>query len=452
MAERGKVSLLQATAINLIDMVGIGPFIVSSSVISIMAGPQAILAWIGGAILAFLDAFVWSELGAAMPEAGGSYVFLRETFGSRSYGQVLAFLFIWQTLFQSSFVVASGAIGFANYVDFITPLGSDFNHQLVSAAAIALIVIMLFRRIESIGTLSMILAFCVVAVLLWIVLGGLMHGQSSLLFAPSSNPWHPDSEGMQRLGDSMQSTVYAFLGYYNVCHLGSEIEKPQRNIPRSMFISVAVITVLYLAMQLSLLSVVPLSDVHANEFFVSSFIERCYGHDAALVATALVLIIALSSLFAVVLGYSRIPFAAAKSGQFLSVFARQTPSNSVPYVSLLFIGGASIVIIMLTRNVKDVVAMILTMRILVQFVGQSIGLIVYRRRNGAASLPFRMLLYPLPLVISVAMWIWLYASRPTIAIERSLMFLCLGLAVYIVTARSRDWFPFGQSQLKTDED
>ena len=85
----------------MIEMVGVGPFVVIPLVIKAMGGPQCLLAWAAGALLALLDGFVWSELGAAMPLAGGSYVFLREAYGPGRMGRMMSFLFVWQTLIQA---------------------------------------------------------------------------------------------------------------------------------------------------------------------------------------------------------------------------------------------------------------------------------------------------------------------------------------------------------------
>src|ERR1700720_3443610 len=107
----------------MIEIVGIGPFVVSSLVIRAMGGPQALIAWLAGALLATLDAFLWSELGAAMPKAGGTYVFLREAYGPERLGRLMSFLFVWQTLVQAPLSLASGAIGFSQYASYLYPLG-----------------------------------------------------------------------------------------------------------------------------------------------------------------------------------------------------------------------------------------------------------------------------------------------------------------------------------------
>ncbi|MFM7774591.1 MAG: APC family permease [Candidatus Kapaibacterium sp.] len=441
-----RITLLQATAINMIDMVGIGPFIVSSTVVSIMGGANCLYAWLAGAVLSLLDSKVWSELGAALPEAGGSYAFLRETYGKDRWGRMISFLFIWQTLFQSSFVVASGAIGFSGYVQYLLPIPDAFMQKLVSGAVVVCVTAALYRNISSIGKLSVVLWVCVIGTLGWIIVSGLFFGHLPALSTFAFTPFRVGPEDVRKLGDAMQLTVYAYLGYYNVCHLGSEIVDPGRNIPRSMLISILGIAVLYILMQVSILSVLDPAEIHAKQFIVSLFMERLYGPDVSAFATVLVLLIALSSLFAVILGYSRIPYAAARQGNFLPMFAATHPTENFPHVSLLFIGGISLVITMVTSDLKLVVGTILTMRILVQFVGQSLGLVRYRKTVGAANMPFRMWLYPVPLVVGVGIWLWLFFSRDVMLIAGGLGMLLLGVCVYLGTASLASWFPFSDEK------
>src|SRR5258707_8760225 len=121
--ERG-LGLKEAVALNMIEIVGIGPFVVTSLVIRAMGGPQCLIAWLAGAALATLDGFVWSELGAAMPKAGGTYVFLREAYGPERWGRFIAFLFVWQTLVQAPLSIASASIGFASYAGYLYRLSA----------------------------------------------------------------------------------------------------------------------------------------------------------------------------------------------------------------------------------------------------------------------------------------------------------------------------------------
>ena len=205
----------------------------------------------------------------------------------------------------------------------------------------------------------------------------------------------------------MVNTIYSYWGYYNICHLGGEIKDPERNIPRGIFLSIAGIAVLYLAMQTSILGVVPWREAQNSKFIVSTFVERLYGPHAAQVATAMVLWIALASVFSVLLGYSRVPYSAALDGNFFPVFARLHPTKHFPHISLLVLGGLAF-LFSVSLKLETAIAGILSMRLLVQFIGQAVGVMVLRRRWGTARLPFKMWLYPLPAVLTMIGWAWLF--------------------------------------------
>ena len=102
------IGLGSATALNMIDMIGVGPFITMPLIVSAMGGPQAMLGWILGALFAICDGLVWAELGAAMPGSGGSYRYLREIYGPHRLGRLISFLFIWQLSFSAPLSIASG--------------------------------------------------------------------------------------------------------------------------------------------------------------------------------------------------------------------------------------------------------------------------------------------------------------------------------------------------------
>src|SRR2546421_6956405 len=106
------IGLGGATMLNMIDMIGVGPFITLPLIIAAMAGPQAILGWVFGAALAMCDGLVWAELGAAMPGSGGSYRYLNEIYGKGRLGRLISFLFVWQLTFSAPLSIASGCIGF----------------------------------------------------------------------------------------------------------------------------------------------------------------------------------------------------------------------------------------------------------------------------------------------------------------------------------------------------
>ncbi|MBI3260377.1 MAG: amino acid permease [Ignavibacteriae bacterium] len=443
---RRELGLVQATALNMSDMVGIGPFVVLPIVVQIMAGPQAIWAWVAGAVLALVDGFVWAELGAAMPKAGGSFVFLRETFGRERWGKLMSFLFIWQTMIQAPLVVASGAIGFAQYFTFLVPLGY-YEKKMLSGALVILIIALLYRKVGDIGKISVVLWAAVLGTIGWLIFGGATHFNPDLAFTYPETSFDFSGAFFVLLGQATVKTVYSYLGYYNVCHLGGEIRNPERNIPRSIFISIIGIAILYLALNLSVLGVIPWQEIQNSQFIVSTFVDHLYGHTAANFATGLVLLIAFSSLFAVVVGYSRIPYAAAREGAFFSIFGKLHPTKDFPYISLLFLGGIGF-IFSLTFRMSEVISAILAMRIIVQFIGGAVGVMLLRRKWSSDRLPFKMWLYPVPAVMAILLWIWLFnATVYTVIWNMSAAFwgisvMILGIIVYFVQARIRGEFPF----------
>jgi fructoselysine transporter len=448
--ERG-LGLIQATSLNMTFMVGIGPFVVIPFVIQAMGGPGSLLAWAAGALLALSDGCIWAELGAAMPQAGGSYVYLREAYGPQHWGRLISFLFIWQTLFQGPLSIASGALGFADYSTYLVGksgrlaaiLGAFGSHgkNVIAGALVLLVVLLLYRRITEVGRISVVFSVVVIGTILWIVWGGAAHFNAHRVFDFSGEGSGFSWLLFAALGHGMVQTIYSYLGYYNVCNLGGEMKDPQRNIPRAIFISILGITALYLAMQTSILSVVPWREAARSSFIVSTFVERVYGGQWATLATALILLTALGSVFAAMLGYSRVPYAAALDGNFLSIFARLHPTKRFPHISLLALAAAAIVF-SLSLKLRDSIRAILAMRCIIQFIGQAVGLMLLRRRWGSERLPFRMWLYPLPVVVAMIGWAAIFIStgrRPMLA---SLAAAIAGILVYLGRARWLRQWPF----------
>jgi amino acid transporter len=445
------LSLAQATAINMIDMVGIGPFITVSFVVGALQGPLCLLAWLLGALLAYMDGMVWAEMGAKWPEAGGSYVFLQKIFKGR-LGRLMAFLFIWQTTIQAPLVVASGAIGFAQYVSYLFPIGQigsflfgnfqwdmgwgqltdqDIGYKLVSGCLVLLLTLLLYRNIKSIGRISVVLSVITIGTLLWLIFSGLGHVRPERILAKSL--WHIDLNALffVALGQASLKSVYSYLGYYNVCHLGAEIRQPAQNIPRAIFISITGIALLYLAMQTVLLGTLPWQEIAQSDFVVSLYFERIYNTWVAQIATALVLCIAVASLFSVILGYSRVPYAAALNGDFFPVFARVHATKKFPHISLLALCGLAFLFSLLFK-MKEVITAIITMRILIQFVSQAIGVVVWHSRSRQEARPYRMPLFPIPAVISIIIWLFILLCSDAAYIFFALGIIATGIALYFL--------------------
>ncbi len=428
-----KINLLQATSINMIDMVGIGPFVVMPIVVAQFNNGLFIWAWIFGAFTAFADGMIWSELGAKYPLAGGTYNFHRIAYGEKG-GKLMSFLFVWQTAIQAPLVVASAAIGFAQYLTYIVDL-NPVQQKIVSAGLVIFVLLLLYRKIEAIGKISVVFGCIVIGTIGWIIVSGLTHAQHSIKVWPIGQESFFQFTFWAAVAHGSLKTVYSYLGYYNVCHLGGEIINPEKNIPRSIFISIAGIALLYILMNISVMGVISWDTVRADDkYLVSTFMEKLHGHGAAVLVTVLILCIAMSSLFSVVLGYSRVPYAAAIDGNFLKIFGRLHPTKNFPYVSLLILCGLGLVFSVLFK-LSQVITAILAMRIVVQFIAQSIGVILLRRKFGSGTLPFKMWLYPLPIILSIAIWAFLLIHNE-FAIYGGLIAVA-GVIVYYLTRRPR---------------
>lgn len=419
----------------MIDMVGIGPFVVLSVVAQIMAGPYFLYAWIAGAVLSYLDAMVWSQLGAALPKAGGSFHFLKEGYGKK-WGKLMSFLFVWQTMIQAPLVIASAAIGFSQYANYFFHL-SFIQEKIVSGSVVILVIALLYRKIESIGKISVFLWVGVLGTMLWIIIGGVAHGNFMEPIRNINDGFSMQHGFVAALGFASVKTVYSYLGYYNVCHLGGEIKNPSKNIPRSMFISITGIAILYLAMNISVASVLPFQTIVDSKFVVSDYIKALFGQTAGGIATVLILMVAFASLFSATLGYSRIPYAAAQDKSFFSFFKELHPTLHFPHRSLLVLGAIAFVFSLLFR-LKEVIDGILAMRIIIQFIGQALGLLLLVKRKGKTFFPWKMPLYPIPLFLAIAIWIGIFFSTGTKMMVSGLVVISLGLVAYFI-AKQMKW-------------
>ncbi|HLQ36675.1 MAG TPA: APC family permease, partial [Planctomycetota bacterium] len=384
-----RFGLLQATALNMTNMIGIGPFVTIPALMSAMMGPRAMLGWLLAVLITVPDALVWSELGAAMPGSGGSYRYLREGFGRETFGRLMAFLFVWQFILSGPLEIASGLIGFAQYMNYVWPgvttsAGLSLRGALVVSAVGVLSIALLYRRITSIGRITVWLWLGTMLTAGAVIVTGAMHFDPSVAFAPPGEGMAMQCGYVMGLGAAARVGVYDYLGYYDVCYIGDEVDDPGRVIPRSIVISIAAVALIYVGINLSIIGVVPWHEfVPAPKEgppapVVSMLMERVYGSGVASVFTVMVLWTALGSVFALMLGYSRIPYAAALDGCFFKAFGRLHPTKNFPHVSLLVIGVVSIVCSFLP--LLTVIDALLVTRIVVQFIGQIVAVMLLRKR------------------------------------------------------------------------
>ena len=398
---------VQAIALNMSNMVGVGPFITIPLIIGTMGGPQCMLGWVLGAILALCDGLVWSELSAAMPGTGGTYVYLREAFRGTALGGVLPFLFIWQFILSAPLEIASGYIGFAQYAGYFWPGMGAWGARLISTAIGVVVIALLYRRISSIGKLTVVLWLGMLLTVLIVIVSGLTHFDAKVVFDFPPNAFTFNLGFVSGLGSAMLIAMYDFSGYFDVCYVAGEIKQPEKVIPRAIVWSVVAVATMYALTNLSLIAVIPWREAMKSTFIVSDFMNRLYGAKAASFVTVLVMWTAVASVFALLLGYSRIAWAAASEGDFFAVFARLHPTGRFPHVAVVVLGVLSILCSFFSLG--DVISALLTSRILIQFVGQIAALHRLRQRTDFV-LPFRMWLYPVPSLVALAGWLYIFAT------------------------------------------
>src|SRR5213594_1832141 len=445
-----RFGLIHATALNMTNMIGIGPCITIPLLMSALGGPQAMLGWLVALITVLCDSTVWSELGAALPGSGGSFGYLRQGYGAAKVGRLMGFLFVWQFVLSGPLEIASGYIGFAQYLGYIWK-GITARQTIVVVTVIGLAnLALLYRRITSIATITVALWTGTIVTVIGVVVTGARHFDPRVAFDFPPGAFNLSLGFLLGLGAASRVGVYDYLGYYDVCYIGDEVENPGRVIPRSILISTALVAVIYLAINLSIIGVVPWRDFVPAEarpqshFIVSLFMERMYGSGVATLFTAMILWTAFGSVFALLLGYSRVPYAAAKDGYFFKVFARLHPSQGFPTVSLVVLGVLSILAGFVSLGV--VIDALITTRILVQFIGQIGAVTLLRRRAPDMPRPYRMWLYPVPSLVALLGWIFIFATTPPTVVAFGLGALVLGAACFGAWSWNGRTWPFEATQ------
>jgi APA family basic amino acid/polyamine antiporter len=466
------VGLGSATALNMIDMIGVGPFVTIPLIVGAMGGPQAMLGWVMGALFAVCDGLVWAELGAAMPGSGGSYGYLKEIYGPTKLGRLISFLFIWQLSFSAPLSIASGSIGGASYASYFWPAlahpyaghnwilqipilgGLQFRWLIagttfVAIGMVGLAAVLLYRKITVIGWVSKLLLLGVMGTIAWIIVAGVTHFNAARAFSFPAGAFRLSHGFFLGLGSAMLIATYDYWGYYNVSFLGDEVKDPGKTIPRALLLSILIVACLYIVMNVCILSVVPWQEImhpgpqDTGLYVVSIFMQRIYGSWAAKLVTGLVMWTAFASVFALMLGYSRVPYAAAVDGNYFRIFARVHPSHRFPYVSLLALAGSAALFCFF--SLADVIAALVVIRITLQFLMQAIGLIVLRIRRPELPRPFHMWLYPLPALAASVGFVFVVFSRTQsmVQVRYAFAILITGLIIYTARAwRTRQW-PFG---------
>ena len=439
-----RIGLPSAVSLNMMYMIGVGPFITLPLIVAAMGGSQALLGWVLGALIAVCDGLVWAELGAAMPEAGGSYVFLREIYGRERGGRFVSFLYIWQLGFSAPLSIASGCIGFAEYAAFIFPgLHGTLLHiprtSFLAAAVCLLLIVLLWRDVRTIARMAWVLFAGVMGAMAIVITAGFTHFHPHLLrMSPHALTVSPAF--FAGLGSATLIATYDYWGYYNVCFLGGEVRDPDRTIPRAVLLSIAAVATLYIAMNISVLGVIPAAEMRRT--VVADMVARTLGSAMAQVMALLIMWTALSSVFALLFGYSRVPYAAALDGNYFRVFAHLHPRRNFPDLALLALGLVATAFCFLT--LAQAIAALVVIRIVLQYVLQQVGVVLLRIREPNRPRPFRMWLYPLPPLFALGGFLFILVSRPNARREflYAVVVAVAGTMLYMIRARVRGEWPF----------
>ena len=465
------IRLREALALNITEMIGVGPFITIPLIIHASGGPQAMLGWILGAALALCDGMVWAELGAALPRAGGSYEYLKEIYGPLRWGRLLSFLYVWQLMISAPLSAASGCVGITQYSGFIFPslqtvissislhgnfsvfgsltVGIALTHgTFVAVGACVLAVFLAYRRVDVAGKVSTWLLAGVLGAIAWVIWTGLTHFNAARAFDFPPGAFQPNHAFFLGLGSAMLIATYDYWGYYNISYLGAEVREPGKNIPRAILFAIVIVAAIYIVMNISILGVVPWRELNQSAatesrfYVVSTMMKNVYGTRAGQIAAVLIIWTAFASVFSVLLGVSRIPYAAARDGNFFAIFGRLNAQGKFPSAALLCMGALTCLLCMF--RLADLVAALVVIRILMQFMLQAIGVMVFRATQPKRERPFRMWFYPLPALIALAGFLYILLSRQNFQRELLLavVLIVFGTSAYLIRAHARREWPF----------
>lgn len=462
-----RIGLFQAVSINMSQMVGIGPFVTIPLMVGAFGGPQAIIGWIAGAVLALADGLIWAELGASLPGAGGTYVYLREAFQYRT-GRLMPFMFVWTAMLFIPLIMSTGVQGLVQYLAYLWPSMTPGQGDIVGVAMIALVLLLLWRRVENIGRLTVAMWAVMLVSVAVVILAAFTHFHPSLAFTWPAHAVDLGS-GSFWLGFASGLTIgiYDYLGYNTTAYLGAEVRDPGRVLPRSIVSAIGAVMGIYLLLQIGVLGVVHWQDMLnpkniASQSVASAVLQNTWGKGTADVVTVLILITAFASVFAGLLGGSRVPFDAARDGVFFKSFGRLHPKHRFPVLGLVAMGIVTLAGFLLARHVGNSVAhpplailitLLTTVMVIIQSFAQIAAVVVLRRRQPRLKRPYKMLLYPLPLVVAGIGWAVIYGyadkANPGVhPIEWSIGWVALGVLAYLAWSKAEKLWPFGPKQIR----
>jgi amino acid transporter len=455
-----RIGLRSAVLFNMLEMIGVGPFITLPLVIAAAGFRMSIWAWVVGAVIAIADGLVWAELGAAFPRAGGSYAFLREIYGPERAGNWLSFLYVWQLSFSAPLSIASGCIGLSSFLGMFWPIldAAPFAafamlhySNFAAAAACLMMTWLLYRNLKTVQWMAWVMFIGVLVSISGVILSGFAHASATGGFQIPAMPAMSSRLLIGGLAQGTLLTTYCYWGYYNITFLGSEVRRPERTIPRAILLSVFLVAAFYLLMDFAVLPSFRDAAAHSSESalvrvrLVAEIAHSAFGSWAGYLMAALIIWTAFASVFSLLLGYSRVPFAAARDGNYFHYLDAVHPKHHIPHRSLVALGmvGAAFCFFTLTQ----VITMLVVTRILLQFFLQQAGVMLLRIQRPELERPFRIPLYPLPPVAAIAGFLFIVLNRSHAlgGLAVAGLIAVSGTLIYLVRARRMRQWPFEQA-------
>ncbi len=432
-----------AIAVNMTQMCGIGPFLTIPLMVGAMGGPQAMFGWLIGAVLAMADGLVWAELGAAMPGAGGTYLYLREAFQYRT-GRLMPFLFVWTAMVFIPLTMSAGVIGMVQYLGYYFPGLTWVQIHGISLVICVLTVVTLYRGIAAIARIANVLFVVMLITTALLIVASFTHFHARLAFTFPHGAFGRGGPFFHGLGAGLLIAIFDYLGYNTTAYMGEEMRDPGRVIPGSIVYSILGIMAIYLCLNVGVMGVLPWQEIAGSNSIGSLVMERVWGIRAARAFTALILVTAFASVVTGLLGGSRVPYHAAKDKLFMPVFGRLHPRLNFPHVTLLAMGVVTAIGTFF--KLDDVLNLLIAVMVLVQSIAQIAALSMLRSSQPGLRRPYRMTLYPLPSLIALAGWIYVYEASGMKMILWSLAWVTLGGIAFLIWAWFERTWPFGPTQ------
>jgi APA family basic amino acid/polyamine antiporter len=453
-----KIGLLQAVSLNTLMMFGTGPFITIPFCIasSDPAGPQALIGYAIGAMACCCDSFIWAELGALFPYSGGSYIYAQKCLGEK-WGKYVSFLFLWQLLITGPMEIASGFIAVAEYLAYVTQIYTYAHHTLIAFGCCIICTVLLYRDISDVGTVAVILWVGMCCAIAFTLIAGFSHfNEENFEIPPITNT----GTLIWSLGNCAKFGVYDFTGYHDVNFIGKDVKNPQRIIPLAGISTCIIVCIIYFLTYLAVMSYLPWDpkedgfvklvndDSNNAAYIMAIFCQELVNRNFGIFFTFVVIYCIFGSCYSLMLGFAQVPYAAAKSGSFFDVFGHEHRKGFADY-SLLYMGFCTCVFCFV--DLETLIEGMLTTMILTMYMSNSLSLVYHRWTQPDCERPYKMPLYPLPVIVQVLMFSFIFLtsdnwifSRGTPLLELGILFLSIGTVVFLIQSKKEEKWPFAK--------